>query len=441
MKRAILLGLLAACGDNGTTTPPVDSGPPPLVDPTDNAARAVTHTAITTSFTERTGTAVIDLAGSDAPGATLEVGDLQIDSVKDGLGRDVPFEKHTVAQNVSTLALGVPAVSDAFSVTIAYHFGYHEGFTGASSKGFTLDWPYYCGNIFPCQSNPAVGQTFDLDLQGIPDGKTAVFPASITSAAPAYQLAWDIDDLTEQSIGTTPGGTAISVWYRANGLANAQKGAAHLVDAFDWLERTLGTYRFGPKFSVVSVGWPQGAFGGMEHHPFVHVATAAMGDEVTQIHEASHGWFGDGIRIACWEDFVLSEGTVSYLAARALDVVAPDVGAAAWTEYANELAAVQPGDPTWPDSCGVVDVEKDNLFTQAPYMRGAFFYRAVAKKVGAEQLDAALGTFFQAHQGGAARMQDMLDTIKASTGYDATACAQSWLRATDVIPAAESACP
>ena len=47
-----------------------------------------------------------------------------------------------------------------------------------------------------------------------------------------------------------------------------------------------------------------------------------MNDEVTHAHEAAHGWFGDGIRLACWEDFVLSEGTVSYLSAHVLGQVA-----------------------------------------------------------------------------------------------------------------------
>jgi aminopeptidase N len=41
-----------------------------------------------------------------------------------------------------------------------------------------------------------------------------------------------------------------------------------------------------------------------------------MGREVDQVHEAAHGWFGDGVRLRCWEDFVLSEGTASHLDAR-----------------------------------------------------------------------------------------------------------------------------
>jgi len=180
-------------------------------------------------------------------------------------------------------------------------------------------------------------------------------------------------------------------------------------------------------------------FGGMEHHPRWHVAAGALASEVTHAHEAAHGWFGDGIRIACWEDFVLSEGTASYLAGRALDVVAPAAGAAVWQGYAEELAAI-PGDlPVWPQTCGTIDVVTDGLFQSAPYIRGALFLRAVALVVGAAALDRALATFYAARAGTAATMRDLLATIRTATGYDPTACAETWLRgATTPRPAA---CP
>nr|MBA3820833.1 hypothetical protein [Deltaproteobacteria bacterium] len=61
-------------------------------------------------------------------------------------------------------------------------------------------------------------------------------------------------------------------------------------------------------------------------------------------HEAAHGWFGDGVRLRCWEDFVLSEGTVSNLAARALAQVAgPTMEAKVWADYQRELTAAIAG--------------------------------------------------------------------------------------------------
>ena len=448
MKRLVVVGLVlglalvAACGDGKSGTPDA-----PALAPADNPAREVTATALAFDLGAKTATATLTLAPSEQPGATLESGDLVIQSVTDATGGAVAFADAVTDPGAgsgggdvkSALTLGLPASSDPSTVTVAYTWAFHEGFTGISQKGFTLNWPYFCGNMFPCHSDPTDGTTFTLALAGVPGGKLAVFPATIPTAAPAYQLAWSIDAYTELPLGTTTAGTAVSIWYRPNELARAQTGGTDLVAAFDWLEKTLGPYRFGSHVGSVSVAWPAGAYGGMEHHPFWHVAAAALNDENTHVHEASHGWYGDGIRLACWEDFVLSEGTVSYLAARALDVVAPAQGQKSWDDYAGQLGSVAATDPVWPDSCGAVDVIKDNLFTNAPYMRGAFFYRAVALKVGADQLDAALHTFYMAHQGQPAKMADMLTTIHDVTGFDPTACATAWLRAT-TIPTPNVAC-
>ncbi len=412
-RLGILVGL-AACGDPDVT---------PLA-PTANLTREVVDTKLAVDVTALSGTATITLAASPMPGASFEVGDLTIDSVlRDGTA--VLF-----AVTDKQVDLGVPPSAQATTVDISYHYKTHEGFQGASSKGYTLLWPYYCGNVFPCHSAPSDGTTFTLDVQGVAAGQTAIFPPTIPADAPAYQIAWAIGDYSELPLGTTTAGTQLSVWHLPNEQQAAMTGTQNLVAAFDWFEKTLGPYRFGTKAGTVSVAWPRGAFGGMEHHPRWHVGAAALGDEETNVHEAAHGWFGDGIRVQCWEDFVLSEGTVSYLAARALDVVAPTVGAQTWSNYAGELATLTGTEPVWPQSCGVIDVVKDKLFGRAPYMRGAFFYKGVADKVGASKLDEALAAFYQAHGGGSATMAEMLETIHTVTGYDATACADTWLRQT-----------
>ena len=374
-------------------------------------------TRLAFDVTAHTGTATITFAPSAVPGATLEIGDLAIDRADVGYTAGVKLD------------LALPASDRPIAATIAFHYRLHDRFDGASPGGFTMLWPDHCGDLFPCHSNPADGTTFSsVTLTGVPAGLTAVYPRAIPADAPAYQLAWAIDAYTELPLGATRAGTQVTIAYRAGELAAAQHGGAHLVAAFDWLEHTLGPYRYGAVVGGVSVAWPRGGLGGMEHHPRWHVAAAALADEVTHVHEAAHGWFGDGVRVACWEDFVLSEGTASYLAGRALDVVAPGVGAATWQDYTSELAAVPGAKPVWPDSCGTVDVME--LYTTAPYMRGAFFYRAVALKVGADALDRALATFYAAHAGTSARMRDVLATIRTVTGYDPTACAETWLRAT-----------
>jgi aminopeptidase N len=419
--RALPFVLLAACGGSSSVAP--DAPDAPLV-PTANAAREIEDTRLAFDVTAMSATATVTFAASADPGATLEVGDLMVESVQVA-GVDLAF-----ANAAGKLDLALRASDEPIAVDIAYQYKAHESFDGASSGGFTFVWPYFCGNLFPCHSDPDDGTTFTLDVTGVPAGKLAVFPAAIPDVAPSYQIAWAIDEFQELSLGTTTAGTEVFMWHRANELATAQAGGANLLAVFDWLETTIGPYRFGTKVGTVSVKWPQGAFGGMEHHPRWHISASSLGSEETNAHEAAHGWFGDGIRIACWEDFVLSEGTVTYLAGRALEVVAPSVGAATWASYAQQLNGINGASPVWPQSCNTVDIIDDNLFTNAPYIRGAFFYRALADKLGADQVDQVLAAFYAAHAGKAATMADMLSTIQTVTGYDATACASTWLSST-----------
>ena len=39
------------------------------------------------------------------------------------------------------------------------------------------------------------------------------------------------------------------------------------------------------------------------------------------------------------------------------------------------------GAPAWPTGCNQIDIIRDDLFTNLPYMQGAFFYKDVAAAV------------------------------------------------------------
>ncbi len=84
--------------------------------------------------------------------------------------------------------------------------------------------------------------------------------------------------------------------------------------------------------------------------------------------------------------------------------------------------------PAWPQGCNQIDIIRDRLFTNLPYMQGAFFYKDVAAAIGADVLDGVIGRFYRAHQNQAASMQDMLDAIEADTGFDPTPLADARLR-------------
>jgi hypothetical protein len=369
----------------------------------------VKKTKLSVDVGAHTAVATIEL---EKPGnVALEAGGLHVTRVADDRGK-----RHFKIRDGKLMVSNVQG-----ALVVEYGFDQHTNADGLLAGGSTVIWPYFCGNLFPCHSQPADGTQFTLSLDGVPDGKTAIYPAAIKADAPPYMLAWAVGSYTKKILGTTTAGTTISVSWLPHGEGPATEGTKHLVQAFDWYEKTIGPYAFGKDVGSVSVVWGEGMYGGMEHHPYWHVARDAMNDELTHAHEAAHGWFGDGIRLRCWEDFVLSEGTVSYLSARALGKVAGAAAeAAAWDEYKSELADAisEGGAPAWPTGCNKIDILKDKLFTNLPYMEGAYFYKDVADQVGADVLDGVIHRFYLAHRGQAAGMQDMVDAIKADTGFD-----------------------
>lgn len=388
----------------------------------------VVHVSLDVSLAAREATARIVMAPRD--GATLlEAGGLDVTEVEAD-GEPLAFEKDGEGRLVVD--------TDAEQITVRYGFA-EQSDGGWLTSGSTLLWPYHCGNLFPCNSDPSDGLTFELAVGDAP--QPLIHPSQVGTDTPAYVLAWAMGDYTEHDLGATSHGTRISVWHLPGGEARALDGARDLVAAFDYFETALGAYAFGDHAGSVEADWQGGAYGGMEHHPFSHVGSGSMGDASTHIHEAAHGWFGDGVRIACWEDFVLSEGTVSYLTARATGaVLGSDAEAEVWSGYQSRLQSAMQSSAlkvAWPEGCGEIDILEDRLFSSVPYMLGAFFYRALEKRVGVDPLMGALATFYAENVGRAATMSALLDVVAAETGYDPHACAEAWLRE-GRVPAADT---
>jgi len=416
MARLLATSLLvfAACAPAGEPTDTVGNGGG-KEDRADSRPGDILSTTLKVDLATRHANAILEVKPDGDGRLELDVHGLAIKDVT------APYE----LRDGRLLLERLPATA---RVGISYDFGVHDQSDGLLPSGVTLIWPYHCGNVFPCHSDPGDGMVFDLQLENVPEGQVAIFPDRIETDAPSYMLAWAVGNYGHEALGATSAGTRVNVFWLPGGKTNALAGTRHLTEVFDWLERTLGPYAFGHEVGSVSAKWGAGALGGMEHHPFWHVADEAMDDEETHAHEAAHGWYGDGVRIRCWEDFVLSEGTVSYLAARALGQVAgEDVEKEVWEDYQQRLEDAGPG-IAWPHGCNQVDIIKDGLFSDLPYMRGAFFYKEVAAAIGAETLDQVLGSFYRDHRGQAAGFFDILVAIENETGFDAGPLAMKWLR-------------
>ncbi|MCE9670562.1 peptidase M1 [Myxococcus stipitatus] len=403
----------------------------PLPQPRASLSRNILTTSLDVKLDTLSATAAIQVAPSLATGLSLKVGKIQVTGVRSRCGA----LNYTVQDG--QLDIGMPIW--ASTVLIDYTFEETPDFDGYMPTGSTFLWPSFCANLFPCHPALADGVKFSLKVSNAPAGKTVVYPTRIPADAPAYMLAWAVGDYTEIPLGSTTAGTQVSVWHLPGEAEVATAGTLHLKDAVDFFERQYGAYTFGGKVGSVSANWGPGAYGGMEHHPYWHVASDAMDDKLVHQHEAAHGWYGNGVRIQCWEDFVLSEGTAEYLTARSVRATeGADAEAAVWTQWRAELErAVSRGDTyALPDStCNAIDILTHPLWSNIPYKKGAFFYRALEQQIGTEAIDRVLARFYRQHVGRTARMQQFLDLVKAETGQDPTALANAWLRGLG-IPAA-----
>lgn len=391
-------------------------------------SRDVLSTRLELDLSTHEGRATIRVAGSPSSDAvSFESGDLVITDVTDGT------VARAFAVSAARLDVAVAPSTEPATIVVRYTFADHPMFEGWDpSIGVTFLWPDFCGNLFPCRSGPSDGMTFEMEVTGVPSGAIAVYPRQVLTDAPSYMPAIAVGDYTYRSLGTTSAGTEVGVYFLPGGAADALEGTAGLVGYFSFLETTLGAYAFGDEVASVSAPYGPGAWGGMEHHPFWHIATDAMAVPEFHAHEAAHGWFGDGVRYACWEDLVLSEGLATYLSTRAIESVDGEAASnALWVAYARELdAAVAMGDTiALPDAtCDAIEPATHPLWSSIPYMKGAFFMRAVERTVGREALDGAVRSFYGAHVGHAAHMRELIDAIEADTGADLSGLETSWLR-------------
>jgi hypothetical protein len=154
MRPVWLLGLLlVACA--GVEAPDDDQE---WLDGKGDAASGVAIAATHLDVDLATNTAVVTIDLEKNGNVELEVGGLTITDVTDNRGR----RRHTIKN-------GKLRVSSVFQpLVITYSFTEHMNADGLLPGGSTVIWPYHCGNLFPCHSNPADGTTFTLAIDGVP---------------------------------------------------------------------------------------------------------------------------------------------------------------------------------------------------------------------------------------------------------------------------------
>ncbi|XP_060903370.1 aminopeptidase RNPEPL1 [Labrus mixtus] len=178
-------------------------------------------------------------------------------------------------------------------------------------------------SLFPCFDTPAVKSTYTATVR-VPDGVTVLMSASRSSYSkqdrvfqfsmefpvPSYLVALVAGELQHVDMGPRS-----RVWAEPCLLSCAVKKLGGSVER--WLgvaEELFGPYLWGrcdivflpPSFPIVAMENPCLTF---------IIASILESSEfllIDVIHEIAHGWFGNAVTNATWEEMWLSEGLATY---------------------------------------------------------------------------------------------------------------------------------
>ncbi len=412
--RRLLLVLAFASACNAPEAPAPDDGFAYGVALAPNTAALggdVLHVSLRLDVREMTGVARYQIDSRGLSEVWLEVDELRIDSVLDRDGAPID---HLFENAAGHRRLVVPAQGDETRVHITYAF--FDAEQNASGRGYSprwrgaTTWPVHCSSLFPCHSSPADGMRYSLDVVGEP----AVFMPELTFDAPSYMLSFATGDFEVREATPTSAGTRVRFYLSDTPPPNIDDALEGVRDAFDWYERTLGPYHFGDVVGGVMVHSPVHC---MEHHPFWH----CVPDMKTNRHEAAHGWFGNGVRLGCWEDIAVSEAFAEYLTRRVDRALRGDHGL-----FAVDGAQARPGkNGVWqPHQCSLIGPSADWM---GAYTNGPSFLMEIANALGAERLDDLIARFYRRQVGHATRLEDFLDFLKVEADFDALPLAHKWL--------------
>jgi aminopeptidase N len=342
----------------------------------------------------------------------LDVGDMQIASVKDG-PNGLYFERK---DKTLIVALRSPLFkSDRRTITIRY--------TAVPAKGlvffpdqiytsfFTSDW-------MPCDEHPEDRATLSLTLDVPPQFKVAAsgHPAGKTwtldTPYPAFLFAFAAGDFAESS-------------RKVDGLTLRVLGKA---DVFDdtaavmkfLVERSGKPYPLDTYTQVFTHGTVEQEAVGMTLFPEKYAADMKEhpGDLSLLAHEFAHQWYGVQIVARDWSDFWLSEGMATFLADSFLE---QRFGKA---RYEKEIAQSQ---QTY-ENLRAQGRDRPLFFTDwqtpqqaggpLPYQKGAFVLSELRRTMGDEAFWRGLRSYTNGHWGSAVTSDDFEAAMSSAGGKD-----------------------
>lgn len=333
---------------------------------------------------------------------------------------------------------------DAYIATQMEPLGARSAFPGFDEPAFKTPWDISL--IVPRGQN-AVANTTMIGIEKVEDGWTRLRFAT-TEKLPSYLIAfaagpWDIvewQDVPPNAIRTTP--------LKLRGIAPKGRGGEmryaleHTAEQVAALEAYFAVPYPFDKLDLLAA--PDFSFGAMENAGLiVYRETFLLGVDkaptalrqtywAIHTHELAHQWFGNLVTMPWWDDIWLNEAFASWMEARILRDLKPEIRAdrdmleAALHAMENDsLASARRIHEPVPDYTGVL-----SAFDGITYSKGAAVLGMFERFLGEEKFRDAIRLHLRKFARGSATSGDLMRTI-AAQGEDPAALQAAFASFTD----------
>lgn len=316
---------------------------------------------------------------------------------------------------------------------------------------------HYARQAFPCIDEPSAKATFDLTLTTEQDvvvlgnmpvknqrteNGSLVTSFETTPKMSSYLLAWVVGDLQKKT-ATTKSGVEVNIWstkaHPENNLDFALDIATRTIDFFNDF---FGVPYPLPKSDHVAL--PDFSAGAMENWGLITYREIALlvDPEDTSIsvkeyvalviaHELSHQWFGNLVTMEWWNDLWLNESFADMMEYIAIDALEPEWNV--WLEHASSsvLSALRrdalDGVQAIQTEVNHPDEISSVFDPSIVYAKGGRMLRMLQAHIGTENLRAGLKLYFEKHQYGNTKANDLWDALGEVSGQDVAGFMHSWM--------------
>ncbi|MFB6556841.1 M1 family metallopeptidase, partial [Streptomyces sp. NPDC056405] len=309
-----------------------------------------------------------------------------------------------------------------------------EGWVKTADGAFVAGEPAGSMTWFPGNNHPSDKAAYDFRIT-VPERYTAVANGQLrskrtTGGRTTYE--WHSAEpmasyLATATIGTfdvqesrTPQGLPIYVAVDPKEAAASRKPLSRLPEILAWAAELFGPYPFASAGAIVDHTPDRVDWGALETQ--TKPVYAGAPDTATVVHETAHQWFGDSVSVRQWKDIWLNEGFATY----AQWLWSEHRGTTtAHDAFRKAYRAAPADDAFW--KIKVSDPQRDTMFSDAVYERGAMALQALRERIGDRAFFRLLPAWTARHRYGNADTADVIALAEKVSGQRLGDLFHTWL--------------